>query len=85
MTLLVYYGSGFVVPGWTEAGPEPAEWNRNHVRNWTGFPSLIPSTYLSAVERAVIHSDQSWRALMLTTSVSFAETIRAIYKLSGGR
>jgi hypothetical protein len=58
--LLVYYDSGFVVPDWTEtAYPEPADWNRSHIRDWTGFPSLISSTYLSGVESAVIYCDQT--------------------------
>lgn len=65
MTLLVYYDPGFVVPDWTAfheaeiACPEPADWSRIHIRDWTGFPSLISGIYLSGIERAVIYSDQS--------------------------
>jgi len=58
--LLVSYDSGFVVPDWTEtAYPEPADWNRSHIRDWTRFPSLISSTYLSGVESAVIYCDKT--------------------------
>jgi hypothetical protein len=64
MTLLVRYDSGFVVPDWTAfcgadtACPEPADWRRMHIRDWTGFPLHI-SPYLSGIERAIVHSDES--------------------------
>jgi hypothetical protein len=79
-TLLVDYDSGFVVPDWaafrgTEtACPEPADWSRTHIRDWTGFPLLISSTYLSGVERAVIDCDQS-------TFSSFIQNLHNLPKL----
>lgn len=79
-TLLVDYDSGFVVPDWaafrgTEtACPEPADWSRIYIRDWTGFPSLISSTYLSGVERAMIHCDQS-------TFSSFIQNLHNLPKL----
>jgi hypothetical protein len=70
VTLLVYYDSGFVVPDWT-ALHEPGDWNRIHILDWTGFPSLISSTYLSSVERAMVRSDQSSFPASYGTSTIF--------------